>query len=445
MAWAIKPTIYLSGEDVARFAYTVGVRDPNNLITAVAIAQAESGFGQNGKSSTSDYGLWQINGPAHPSYDTARLMSDPLYNAQAMFAISGQGKNFTPWAAYSPDFSQAKAGTGPYKAHLNAARDTVNKVMGTTVQLPTNPVSNPTNPADVTAQAPAPAYSYNAPIVHIDPSERQLQFDSRHRRVGTRSRLMDIFAGPTYTGVMYPVLPDNSQGKTPSYGSQRGVRGEGGGGSGPQGMGVGVSGGALAVFFEFNPNEISFDYSANPNVLPIGALDPSQTNTNLPMPDSNTIISFDLFFDRTYEVMDGGKNTIGVLSDIRALEHLCGISDAEPVMRQNPVAIHLGAPVQFHFKALIKGFGVKYQHFSHAMVPMRAVVSISATRLSNTDPWATEETVTTFTGEDWRDKVIDKNKDGGSAWDAAAGGGSGAPASSASSNNPWVAVAGGGS
>jgi hypothetical protein len=142
----------------------------------------------------------------------------------------------------------------------------------------------------------------------------------------------------------------------------------------------------------------------------MGALDPSQTNTNLPMPDSNTVISFDLLFDRTYEVMEGSN--LGVLTDVRALERIAGITEAEPVMRQNPVAIHLGSPVQFHFKAILSSFAVRYQHFSHAMVPMRAAVSITARRLSNVDPWATEEMVRSYTGDDWRATLVEVNQTG---------------------------------
>lgn len=383
--------VRLSAEDVARAAYQVGFRG-DSLTIAVAVAQAESGFMRDVISTTNDYGLWQINYAAHHTqYDFPRLLTDAVYNAQAAWNISGKGKNWSPWSAYN---------NGAYRSNLNGAVAAVRAVMGTTVDLPTNPVSSPVNPADVTAQGSAASTTYNRPVVQTDPNEVQAEFDSRHRRVGTRSRLMDIFAGPTYTGVIYPVLPNNNQGKTPSFGSQRGVRGE---------TSAGIPGWTQALKFEFNPNEISFDYSANPNVLPMGALDPSQTNTDLPMPDSNTVISFDLLFDRTYEVMEGSD--LGVLTDIRALEHIAGITDAEPVMRQNPVAIHLGSPVQFHFKAILSGFSVKYQHFSHAMVPMRAAVSITARRLSNVDPWASPETVQTYTGDDWKDKVIEKNKE----------------------------------
>jgi hypothetical protein len=383
--------VRLSAEDVARAAYQVGFRG-DALTIAVAVAHAESTLMRDVISVTNDYGLWQINYAAHHTqYDFPRLLTDPVYNAQAAWDISGKGKNWSPWSAYN---------NGNYRQYLNVAVAAVRAVMGTTSDLPTNPVSNPVNPADVTAQTPS-SPAYNQPVVRIDPNEYQAEFDNRHRRVGTRSRLMDIFAGPTYTGVIYPVLPNNNQGKTPSFGSQSGVRGE---------TSAGIPGWTQGLKFEFNPNEISFDYSANPNVLPMGALDPSQTNTNLPMPDSNTVISFDLLFDRTYEVMEGSN--LGVLTDVRALERIAGITEAEPVMRQNPVAIHLGSPVQFHFKAILSSFAVRYQHFSHAMVPMRAAVSITARRLSNVDPWATEEMVRSYTGDDWRATLVEVNQTG---------------------------------
>jgi murein DD-endopeptidase MepM/ murein hydrolase activator NlpD len=85
----------------AQAAYAAGFRGPA-LLTAVEIAGAESGFGANpGPSATDDYGFWQINHPSHPSYGTAQLLSDPLYNAQATYAISSAGTNWTPWSTYN--------------------------------------------------------------------------------------------------------------------------------------------------------------------------------------------------------------------------------------------------------------------------------------------------------------------------------------------------------
>jgi len=439
MAWAIKPSIYLSAEDVARYAYKVGIVDPNNLITAVAIAQAESGFGQNGKSSTSDYGIWQINGPAHPSYDTARLMSDPFYNAQAMYAISGQGKNFTPWASYSPDFSQAKAGTGPYKNHINAARTTVTTVMGTQVNLPTNPVSNPVSPTNTDVQADQAEYrDYHYDRVHVA-SRYQAQFDERHRRLGTRSRMIDsIFAGPKYVGAIEPLSVDIAGGfsiQRPSqsaYVYSSSIRTL---------VGDTSKFSQATLFFLFNPNEISMSYQGNPNILPIGALDESQTDPTLPMADSNTVISFDLLFDRTYEVMKG--STIGVLTDVRCLEQICGINEERPVMLLNPVIIHLGMPIEFHFPAIIKGWDVKYTHFSFQMVPMRATVSVSATRLSSAI-FASKEDVKTYGSDDWRKEASKVKKDEPSAWEAGTNSTTttGTTTTTTTSNNPWVNAGG---
>lgn len=91
-----------SGADLAaQAAYAAGFRG-TALLTAVEVSGAESTFGANpGPSATNDYGLWQINAPSHPSYSTSQLLSDPLYNAQAAYAISNKGTNWTPWSTYN--------------------------------------------------------------------------------------------------------------------------------------------------------------------------------------------------------------------------------------------------------------------------------------------------------------------------------------------------------
>lgn len=100
----------------ARAAQAAGFSGPA-LITAIAVAGAESDFGANpGPSPTGDYGDWQINHQAHPQYDTGRLLSDPLYNAQAAYAVSGGGTNWNPWTTYT---------SGAYQAYLPAAQAAV--------------------------------------------------------------------------------------------------------------------------------------------------------------------------------------------------------------------------------------------------------------------------------------------------------------------------------
>jgi soluble lytic murein transglycosylase-like protein len=96
--------------DLQALAASVGFPDPS---LAAAVAMAESGGNpaavgdpQYGGS----YGLWQVNAPAHPNYNTTDLL-DPTYNAQAAFAISSSGTNWNPWTTYR---------TGAYEKYLTA-------------------------------------------------------------------------------------------------------------------------------------------------------------------------------------------------------------------------------------------------------------------------------------------------------------------------------------
>jgi len=82
---------------VATLAEEAGVACGKGLVTAVAVAAAESGryqfaFHTNTGCSV-DRGIWQINGYYHPttsSYDLA-------INAKGMAAISKRGTSWSPW------------------------------------------------------------------------------------------------------------------------------------------------------------------------------------------------------------------------------------------------------------------------------------------------------------------------------------------------------------
>lgn len=99
----------LSLTQLRDLAARVGFPDP---ALAAAVAKVESGGntcaqgdpntgvhacgGPNGVSTS--FGLWQIHTTAHPQYDPTRLLQDPVYNAQAAYAISGGGTNWAgPW------------------------------------------------------------------------------------------------------------------------------------------------------------------------------------------------------------------------------------------------------------------------------------------------------------------------------------------------------------
>lgn len=86
-----------------------------SLAIAVAIAGAESGFDtkaigdvilQDSKWGPS-VGLWQIRSLKNPSawpypdnMRDATKLTDPVYNAQAAYAISKKGNDFSPWSTF---------------------------------------------------------------------------------------------------------------------------------------------------------------------------------------------------------------------------------------------------------------------------------------------------------------------------------------------------------
>jgi Tfp pilus assembly protein FimV len=63
---------------------------------AAEIAIAESGGRQYAVSPTNDYGYWQINGGHGPALATF----NPIGNAKAAIAISGNGSDWRPWTTY---------------------------------------------------------------------------------------------------------------------------------------------------------------------------------------------------------------------------------------------------------------------------------------------------------------------------------------------------------
>lgn len=73
---------------------------PAAAFTAAEVAMAESDGRENAANvnpdGSTDEGYWQINNQAHPGQAT----DDPLGNAEAAVAISGDGTNWTAWVTY---------------------------------------------------------------------------------------------------------------------------------------------------------------------------------------------------------------------------------------------------------------------------------------------------------------------------------------------------------
>lgn len=109
----------------ANAAYAVGLRG-DNLITAIAIAGAESGYrlGAAGDMSIGgSYGPWQIHLPAHPQYTQSWLTASYSNNAEAMYSISGGGGNWNAWSTYVG---------GQYRSHLAEASEAAAAATGAT-------------------------------------------------------------------------------------------------------------------------------------------------------------------------------------------------------------------------------------------------------------------------------------------------------------------------
>jgi hypothetical protein len=101
----------LSADQLRALTAEVGLAGEAQRI-AVAIALAESGgntdaVGDGGKS----IGLWQIHTGFNPQFDRGMLRT-PEYNARAMMALSGGGRNWQPWSVYK---------NGSYRQYMNQA------------------------------------------------------------------------------------------------------------------------------------------------------------------------------------------------------------------------------------------------------------------------------------------------------------------------------------
>lgn len=115
----------LNAQQIAQVAAQAGFQG-DDLVTAVAIALAESGGDPNasGDSGTS-IGLWQIHYTVHPEFDPAQL-SDPQYNANSAYSIFIARGSFADWSTFT-GWTKNGHVTPPYLAYMTAAQNgTVN-------------------------------------------------------------------------------------------------------------------------------------------------------------------------------------------------------------------------------------------------------------------------------------------------------------------------------
>jgi hypothetical protein len=96
----------LSLSQIATVARNAGFSG-NDLVTAIAIAMAESSGNPNAIGDAGigegSFGLWQINSYYHPEYGPDfTTLYDPQVNANAAYAIYVQsGRSFKPWSTFN--------------------------------------------------------------------------------------------------------------------------------------------------------------------------------------------------------------------------------------------------------------------------------------------------------------------------------------------------------
>jgi hypothetical protein len=90
------------GGSVAKAAYSAGFRG-NDLVIAVAVSHAESGWNPTATNANSngsiDYGLWQINS-VHAALLSHGNWRDPDFNASVAFQIWSEAHGWAPWVTF---------------------------------------------------------------------------------------------------------------------------------------------------------------------------------------------------------------------------------------------------------------------------------------------------------------------------------------------------------
>lgn len=175
--------------------------------------------------------------------------------------------------------------------------------------------------------------------------------------------------------------------------------------------------------FLVNPSIISTTYSASgidvTDTSPGGSF--MSEGVAAALDDGLLGLSFEVVLDRTYEVYQRKSGyEAGVLHDIRALERVVGLSGGgagatrtgvdsslfqgsiggslsglvtasieetlSGVLVKKFVRFLFGGVNSFSFDGYVSSMSVVYTHFSRAMVPMRAGVSIQASSIGNQGP-----------------------------------------------------------
>lgn len=105
----------LSDGQIAYLANRAGFKG-QDLVTAIAVAIAESSGDANNANSTTSTGLWQVQYSSHKNLvPNQTALFDPITNAKAAFSVF-QGSGWGAWTTYN---------TGAYKQYIPRAEQAV--------------------------------------------------------------------------------------------------------------------------------------------------------------------------------------------------------------------------------------------------------------------------------------------------------------------------------
>jgi hypothetical protein len=133
------------------------------------------------------------------------------------------------------------------------------------------------------------------------------------------------------------------------------------------------------VNFQYNPTDISINYSINTDVYPADSVNSEGLAPVLAA--QGQTISWTMYFNRTYEMLVGSKR-VGVMADIQSLEYMLGSHDGQGLAAVDMMVCFgmtkSGKPIAFN--GWISNLDVQLLQFTHRMIPTVAMVQVGMVR-----------------------------------------------------------------
>lgn len=142
------------------------------------------------------------------------------------------------------------------------------------------------------------------------------------------------------------------------------------------------------LHFVFNPFAVNLGYNIDENVLN----EALEEDPDTPLIAATSTMSFDLLFDRHYEVWENPHENLGVMADIYVLEAMLGMNipirdsvTKSPVGAPTfvPLEFFFGGESSFSFVGNIVTMNAQVTHFTQKMIPTRMAVGLTVKRVQN--------------------------------------------------------------